>query len=94
MRQGFRFSAQEQELLEAFLDNQTTQDMAQNRNRSHATIRTQFHSLMTTMGVRSQTELLRNALFVSQFVDKINAIAEVLRHPHRKRILEIIEVSV
>lgn len=81
----FDLTDAERQLLEAFLEGQSTQDMARNRNRSHATIRTQFHSLMTKMGARTQTELFRNALSVSQFVDKISAIAEVLRHPHRKR---------
>ena len=85
IKREFDLTVAERELLEAFLDGQTTQDMAQNRNRSHATIRTQFHSLMTKMGARTQTELFRNALSVSQFVDKISAIAQVLRHPHRKR---------
>ena len=86
IKREFDLTNSERELLEAFLDGQTTQEMAENRKRSHATIRTQFHSLMTKMGARSQTELFRNALSVSQFVDKIDEIAEVLRHPHRKRV--------
>ena len=85
IKREFDLTEAERALLEAFLDGQTTQDMATNRNRSHATIRTQFHSLMTKMGARSQTELFRNALSVSQFVDEIGLIAQVLRHPHRKR---------
>jgi len=85
IKREFDLTDAERELLEAFLDGQSTQDMATHRNRSHATIRTQFHSLMSKMGARSQTELFRNALSVSQFVDKISAIAEVLRHPYRKR---------
>ena len=86
IKREFDLTDAERALLEAFLDGQTTQDMAKNRERSHATIRTQFHSLMTKMGVSSQTELFRNALSISQFVDKIGEIAEVLRHPHRKRV--------
>ena len=86
IKREFDLTNSERELLEAFLDGQTTQEMANQRKRSHATIRTQFHSLMTKMGARSQTELFRNALSVSQFVDKIDEIAEVLRHPHRKRV--------
>ncbi len=85
IKREFDLTEAERELLESFLDGQSTQDMAKQRGRSHATIRTQFHSLMTKMGARTQTELFRNALSVSQFVDKISAIAEVLRHPHRKR---------
>jgi len=85
IKREFDLTNSERELLEAFLDGQTTQDMAENRGRSHATIRTQFHSLMTKMGARSQTELFRNALSVSQFVDKVEEIAEMLRHPYRKR---------
>ena len=86
IKHEFDLTNSERELLEAFLDGQTTQDMATNRGRSHATIRTQFHSLMTKMGARSQTELFRNALSVSQFVDKVEDIAEVIRHPYRKRV--------
>jgi DNA-binding CsgD family transcriptional regulator len=76
IKREFDLTEAERALLEAFLDGQTTQDMATNRNRSHATIRTQFHSLMTKMGARSQTELFRNALSVSQFVDEIGLIAK------------------
>ena len=86
IKREFDLTEAERALLEAFLDGQTTKDMAENRNRSHATIRTQFHSLMTKMRARSQTELFRNALSVSQFVDKIDDIAQVLRHPYRKRV--------
>ena len=86
IKREFDLTEAERALLEAFLDGQTTKDMAESRNRSHATIRTQFHSLMTKMGARSQTELFRNALSVSQFVDKIDDIAQVLRHPYRKRV--------
>ena len=86
IKREFELTKSECQLLAAFLDGQTTQDMAASRNRSHATIRTQFHNLMTKMGARSQTELFRNALSVSQFVDKVEAIADVLRHPHRKRV--------
>lgn len=86
IKREFDLTDTECQLLEGFLDGQSTQDMAEMRNRSHATIRTQFHSIMTKMGARTQTELFRNALSVSQFVDKIDDIAEVLRHPHRKRV--------
>ena len=86
IKREFDLTEAEKELLEAFLDGQSTQDMAASRNRSHATVRTQFHSLMTKMGARSQVELFRNALSISQFVDKVDDIAEVLRHPYRKRV--------
>lgn len=86
IKREFDLTEAEKELLDAFLDGQSTQDMAASRNRSHATVRTQFHSLMTKMGARSQVELFRNALSISQFVDKVDDIAEVLRHPYRKRV--------
>lgn len=86
IKREFDLTEAERALLEGFLDGQTTQDMARTRGRSHATVRTQFHSLMTKMGARSQTELFRNALSVSQFVDSVNEISEILRHPHRKRV--------
>ncbi len=86
IKREFDLTRAEKELLIAFLDGQTTQDMAEARQRSHETIRTQFHSLMVKMSAQSQTELLRNALSVSQFVDQVEEIAEVVRHPHRKRV--------
>lgn len=86
IKQEFDLTQAERELLVGFLDGKSTQDMAVERNRSHATVRTQFHSLMSKMGARSQTELFRNALSISQFVDKVSEIGEVLRHPHRKRV--------
>ena len=85
-RREFDLSKAEQDLLVAFLDGQTTQMMAASRQRAHATIRTQFHSVMSKMGARTQTELLRNALSVSQFADQIEEIANVMRHPYRKRV--------
>ena len=86
LKREFDLTTAEQELLKGFLDGQTTQAMAKSRQRSHATIRTQFHSLMGKMGATTQIELLRNALSVSQFVDQIEEITEVIRHPHRKRV--------
>jgi len=82
----FDLSPTEQELLVSFLDGESTQSMAETRERSHTTIRTQFYSLMGKMGAKTQTELLRNALSVSQFVDQVDEIAEIIRHPHRKRV--------
>lgn len=86
IKREFSLTEAEKELLASFLDGQSTQDMAAARNRSHATVRTQFHSLMTKMGARNQTELFRNALSVSQFVDKISEITKVLRNPHRNQV--------
>ncbi len=86
IKREFDLTEAERELLVSFLDGQSTQDIAKSRGRSHATVRTQFHSLMSKMGARSQVELFRNALSITQFVDKVGEIAEVLRHPHRKRV--------
>ena len=86
LKREFDLTRAEQEILVRFLDGQSIQDMAHKRQRSLSTIRSQFHSLMSKMGARSQTELLRNALSISQFVDQIEEIAEVIRHPHRKRV--------
>ena len=86
IKREFELTTAEKDLLVGFLDGQTTQDMATARQRSHSTVRTQFHSLMGKMGAQSQTEMLRNALSVSQFVEQVGEIAEVVRHPHRKRV--------
>ncbi len=86
IKREFDLTGAERELLVSFLKGNSTLDIAKERGRSHATVRTQFHSLMTKMGASNQTELLRNALSVSQFVENISEIAKVLRHPYRKRV--------
>ena len=85
IKREFDLTETERELLAQFLAGNSTQDIAKERMRSHATVRTQFHCLMTKMGAGNQTELLRIALSVSQFVEDIDEIANVLRHPFRKR---------
>lgn len=86
IQREFDLSNTERELLLSFLSGATTQEIAGARERSHATIRTQMYSLMGKMGARTQTELLRNALSVSQFIDQVSGLADALRFPHRKRV--------
>jgi DNA-binding NarL/FixJ family response regulator len=64
IKREFDLTEAEKELLVAFINGQSTTDMAAARKRSHATVRTQFHSLMTKMGARNQVDLFRNAMSI------------------------------
>lgn len=86
LKREFDLSVMEQELLINFLDGQSTQSIAKKRQRSHTTIRSQLYSLMGKMGAKTQTDLLRNVLSVSRFVDQVQEIGEIIRHPYRKRV--------
>lgn len=63
-------------LLANFLEGMRVEQMALLRGRSVATVRTQFYSLMTKMKVSNKTDLLRLALSVVQFNDRMSAISK------------------
>lgn len=72
------------EILVAFMSGAGLTQIARNRNRSLATVRTQMQTIMTKAGVSSQADLMRNALALAQFQTDISKVAEVARHPFRK----------
>jgi len=85
LKRHFGLTNTESEVLISFVDGYSSQDIAQQRNRSHTTIRTQFQSIMNKTGTRNQTELLRTVLSISDFTKGIGEIVDAVNHPHRRR---------
>ena len=85
LKQQFGLTDTESDILISFVDGYSSQDIAKQRNRSHATIRTQFQSILNKTGTRNQTELLRTVLSISDFSKSIGEIVDAVNHPHRRR---------
>ena len=85
IKQQFGLTTAECDVLVSFVEGYSSKEIAQIRNRSYATIRTQLQSLMAKMGANSQAALLRKALSLSDFVTEISKFNTVLEHPHRRR---------
>lgn len=60
-------------------------EIALQRGRSHATVRTQFQTIMGKSGASTQAELMRYTIAVSQFFIDLHPVTEVARHPYRKK---------
>ena len=86
MARAYELTSAEARVLMGFLDGHSLQDVASERGTSYATVRTQFQTVMTKTGARSQAELMRNTLAVSQFFTDVKQVANVAGHPYRKRI--------
>ncbi len=86
MSRAYDLTSAEAQVLMGFLDGHSLQDLAEMRDRSYTTVRTQFQSVMSKTGARSQAELMRNTLAVSQFFSDVKKVADVAGHPYRKRI--------
>ena len=84
LNQQFGLTDTESEVLISFVDGYSSQDIAKQRARSHATIRTQFQSILNKTGTRNQTELLRTVLSISDFSKNIGEIVNAVNHPHRR----------
>jgi pimeloyl-ACP methyl ester carboxylesterase/DNA-binding CsgD family transcriptional regulator len=84
-RGSFGLSPAEAEILGAFMNGNSLGAIARTRGSAHATVRTQFHAVMTKFGARTQAELVRAAFGLSQFGADVEPLAEVARHPHRRR---------
>lgn len=84
-RELYGLTEAEAEILAAFLNGSSLQHIARDRSTSYSTVRTQLHSVMTKFGVTSQAALVRVAFGLSQFLADVAPIAEIARHPHRRR---------
>ena len=84
LKEEFGLSDAETQILASFVDGHSSRDIAGQRGRAHATIRTQFQSLLNKTGARNQTELLRICLAVSGFCTGFREIADAVSHPHRR----------
>lgn len=61
MGRAYGLTTAETEILAAFCDGASLRRIAEDRGRSHATIRTQFQSLAEKIGVDGQAELMRSS---------------------------------
>ncbi len=84
LRQQFGLTEAESEILVSFVDGYSAHGIARQRNRSYATIRTQFQSILNKTGTRNQTELLRTVLSISDFSRSIGEIIDTANHPYRR----------
>ena len=82
---AFELTDAETGVLMTFLDGHGLKEIARQRGTSHATVRTQFQTIMSKTGSRTQAELMRNTIAVSQFFTDIGQVADVARHPNRRR---------
>jgi len=85
IKRQFALTNTETEVLISFVNGYSSKDIAKQRKRSHATVRTQFQTILAKTGARNQSELLRICLSVSDFVGKIDVITDAVNHPHRRR---------
>ncbi|MEJ6393429.1 alpha/beta fold hydrolase [Gymnodinialimonas sp. 2305UL16-5] len=85
MTRAYQLTEAEGEILAAFLEGHDLRDISAMRDRSHATVRTQFQTIMNKAGASSQAELMRNMLAISQFFKDVDPVAQTASHPHRKR---------
>ena len=84
IKQEYSITGAESEILSAFSQGSSLQEIANERGRSPTTIRTQFQAILNKSGARSQAELLRNTMAISQFVGEAQGVSNALRHPNRK----------
>lgn len=85
LSRAYNLTTAELEILMAFLEGRNLKDIAASRNRSFTTVRTQFQTILNKAGAATQAELMRNTIAVSQFFTDIGNVADVARHPNRRR---------
>lgn len=83
VKDQYNLTAAECQVLIHFVKGYSLKEIASVRNRSQATVRTQFSTLMTKMGAHSQASLLRTAFSLSDFAAEIDEFSDVLEHPYR-----------
>lgn len=75
----------EAEILQSFLRGATLNEIAEDRDRSLATVRTQFNTILAKFGAPSQSALVRLVFGLSSFLSEIEDARPVFDHPHRRR---------
>jgi len=85
LKHQFGLTNAESHVLANFIGGYSTENIATLRKQSHTTIRTQLQSILKKTGARSQTELLRVVLSLSDFTKKIAPITDALTHPYRRQ---------
>ena len=84
VKNQYELTTAECQILISFVEGFSLKEIATTRERSYATVRTQFNSLMTKMGARDQATLLRTTLSLSDFNTEIEKLSTVLAHPFRR----------
>ncbi|MEM9843412.1 MAG: alpha/beta fold hydrolase [Pseudomonadota bacterium] len=82
---AFQLTEAECDVLLGFMDGHTLKEIALERSRSLATVRTQFQRILEKTDSNSQAELMRNTLAISQFFQDVEEAADTASHPRRKR---------
>ncbi|MEZ5752138.1 MAG: LuxR C-terminal-related transcriptional regulator [Paracoccaceae bacterium] len=70
-----------------FLKGSSLAEISEARGRSLATVRTQFNSILSKFGVKSQAALVRVVLGLSSFLGEIEELRPVFEHPYRRKFL-------
>lgn len=86
MSRAYGLTEAEGEILRAFGDGQSLQQISEHRGRAIATIRTQFQRLLEKTGTGTQSELMRTIQALSHFVHDIGDVAETATHGTRRRL--------
>lgn len=84
IKKQYGLTTAECQILINFVEGFSLKEIANVRERSYATIRTQFNALMTKIGANNQATLLRTALSLSDFNTEIEKLSTVLAHPFRR----------
>ncbi|WP_068303702.1 alpha/beta hydrolase [Pararhodobacter sp. CCB-MM2] len=74
-------------ILQAFLKGESLADIATARDRSLATVRTQFNTILAKFGVSTQAALVRVVLGLSSFLNEVETLRPVFEHPYRRKFL-------
>jgi pimeloyl-ACP methyl ester carboxylesterase/DNA-binding CsgD family transcriptional regulator len=85
LERAFDLSDAESEIVSSFMAGFSTKEIATQRNRSYATVRTQFQTILSKAGATNQVELMRTALSLSQFIADVEPLANAASHPTRRR---------
>ena len=85
LQRAFDLSDAESEIVSGFMQGYSTREIAAQRNRSYATVRTQFQTILNKAGATTQVELMRTALSLSQFIADVEPLASAAAHPTRRR---------
>lgn len=83
---AYNLSLAEQEIIEMFILGNSLEQIAESRDRSYKTVRTQFYSALNKCGLSSQVDLVREVVAGSMFQSLVPMVANAARHPHRQEL--------
>lgn len=80
----YHLTEAEIDILFLFLDGLSIDEVAKARDRSRATIRTQFNMILSKCGIQRQTHLMRELLLSLSFSGHVRPLERTVSHPHRR----------